>query len=170
MHHFGWDTWETFGCGRLGHVEACALVTGATRGRLSDMVQLGVAGYIFIIISDGFSGLLSRPTNRSIDRANVACVHSPVRTPLGMEPSCQRRSKHSHVSRLPLRVWSRLTPHEPKRPRAARLMCLSHFPFSLSHFSYRTQSFYDFINYSATVISVILTTVFNHFCYNGQPF
>jgi hypothetical protein len=49
-------------------------------------------------------------------------------------------------------------------------MRLNHFPFSLSHFSYRAQSFYDFISHSATVTSGILATVLIYSCYNGQPF
>jgi hypothetical protein len=80
---------------------------------------------------------------------------------LGDGPS--PRPTNRSTDRLPLCARSRSTPHELKRPRASRLT-------RLSHFSYRAQSFYDFVSHSAKVISGILATVLIHSYYSGQPF
>jgi hypothetical protein len=80
---------------------------------------------------------------------------------LGDGPS--PRPTNRSTDRLPLRALSRSIPHELKRPRASQ-------PTRLSHFSYRAQSFYDFVSHSATVTLAILTIVLSHSCYNDQPF
>jgi hypothetical protein len=97
---------------------------------------------------------LDQPTGQPTESKS----HAPDRP----NPARPHELKHSRMSRLPLRAQSRLTPHEPKRPRAPRPTRLSHFSFLLSHFSYRAQSFYDFVNHSYSD--------FNHSCYSAQPF